>query len=613
MQDFIKLSQTQEEAVSYKDGALLVKASAGSGKTRVLTERIKRLLGNTKKKILAITFTNMAGEEMRKRLGDSEKAKSQVFIGTFHGFCQQVLEMRGNLIGLPKMPQIFENESDRLSLIEQAIETTPSYLIKYKQWDEKKQRDFRYKALEFISKVKRELLSENELQANTSNEDAVFLYHSYQEILASQNAIDFDDLIMLTYRLFMNNPSVANLYRKTYEYICIDEAQDLNNAQYQLLKSITNGKYKNVMMVGDSNQSIFAFNGSSSVFMNKLFFEDFQPKVINLSENYRSSIRVIESAEKIIPESNGHVNSVIPGIFEIFPAKDEKEEVEWINKKIEKLISLKEHDDIEGVITYEKIAVLARNKYVFKRLEEILIENSIPFYYKSTPGAVKFESNTMNIFDLALRVCLNPFDHLHLMRLHELVKVSDKKNLHDIVNLIGKSHYKRAVELAIELKDDGSNFKLLFKHFSKFIEITDSIEDDDNRKMIIDEIQEILKHWTQYARKTDKESLNQFKNAMALGQTHPLADPKGITLSTVHTMKGQEYDIVFLMGMDDGTFPDYRAIKNGGIDMTQERNNTYVAFTRARRFLYVTFPKQRMMPWGGIKYRTMSRFLENLV
>lgn len=612
MLDIIKLSEKQEAVVSYSNGALLIKASAGSGKTRVLTERIKRLLKATKKKILAITFTNKAGDEMRERLGDSEKVKSQVFIGTFHGFCQQVLEMRGNLIGLSKMPQIFEQESDRLSLIEQAIQSTPSYYSKYKNIDERKQRDFRYKTLEFISKVKRELLSEDELLNKTNNEDTVLLYHSYQEILASQNAIDFDDLIKLTYDLFINHKSVAALYRRTYEYICIDEAQDLNNAQYQLLKSITNSEFKNVMMVGDPNQSIFAFNGSSSDYMNKYFVDDFNPTVIELKENYRSSKKVIEAAEKIIPDSNDIVNAVIPGIFEVTPCEDENTEAEWILNKINELILLKEHDDIEGQIVYEKIAVLARNKYIFSKLEEKFVDSSLPFYYKITPGAIKFESKTMNIFDLALRVKLNPSANLHLIRLLELVSVSSLTGLQDIANNINTSHYKKVVELVIGLKDDGSNLKLSLKKYSKFIEKNSSIEDDNDKKMILDEIEEILKHWTQYARKTDKESLNQFKNAMALGQTHPLAEPKGITLSTVHTMKGQEYEIIFLMGMDEGTFPDYRAVKNGGIEMMQEKNNTYVAFTRARRFLYVTYPKQRTMPWGDINKRTKSRFLKEL-
>lgn len=611
MKDIIKLSENQEAAVSHKDGAFLVKASAGSGKTRVLTERIKRLLDISKKKILAITFTNKAGDEMRVRLGDSEKVKSQVFIGTFHGFCQQVLEMRGNLIGLSKMPQIFEQESDRLSLIEKAIQTTPSYYSKYKNADEKKQREFRYKTLEFISKVKRELLSDDEL-LNKTNEDTVLLYHSYQEILASQNAIDFDDLIMLTYRLFTNNTSVAALYRKTYGYICIDEAQDLNNAQYQLLKSITNGKYDNVMMVGDSNQSIFAFNGSSSDYMNKHFINDFNPKVIELKENYRSSKKVIEAAEKIIPDTNDVINAVIPGIFEVISCEDESAEAKWILNKINELILLKEHEDVEGEIVYEKIAVLARNKYVFSKLEEELVNASLPFYYKITPGSIKFESKTMNVFDLALRVKLNPSDDLHMTRLLKILNLSGTKGLQDIADEINVDYYKKVMELVVALKDDGSNLKLLFKNYSEFIKVSCLIEDDNDKKMILDEINEILIHWTQYARKTDKKSLNQFKNAMALGQTNPLTEPKGITLSTVHTMKGQEYEIVFLMGMDDGTFPDYRAVRNGGIEMLQEKNNTYVAFTRARRFLFVTYPEQRTMPWGNVTKRNKSRFLKEL-
>jgi len=612
MKDIIKLSENQEAAVSQKEGALLVKASAGSGKTRVLTERIKRLLDISKKKILAITFTNKAGDEMRERIGDSEKVKSQVFIGTFHGFCQQVLEMRGNLIGLPNMPQIFEKESDRLSLIEQAIELTPSYYSKYRNVDEKKQQDFRYRTLEYISKVKRELLSEDELLNKTNDEDIVLLYHSYQEILASQNAIDFDDLIMLTYRLFINNPSVAALYRRTYEHICIDEAQDLNNAQYQLLKSITNGEYKNVMMVGDPNQAIFAFNGSSSDYMNKYFIEDFNPKIIELKENYRSSIKVIEAADKIIPDSNDIINIVIPGIFEITPAKDENTEVEWILDKINELILLKEHDDIEGQIIYEKIVVLARNKYVFTKLEDKLIEATIPFYYKITPGAIKFETKTMNVFDLALRVKLHPADNLHLKRLLELLNVSSVKSLKDVVSILDDDNYKKILKLVIDLNDDGSNLKISLNKYSDYIEMNSLITDDFDKKMILDEIKEIQKHWTQYARKTEKQSLNQFKNAMALGQTHPLTIKKGITLSTVHTMKGQEYEIVFLMGMDDGTFPDYRAIKTGGVDMIQEKNNTYVAFTRARRFLFVTYPEQRLMPWGDVKARVISRFLKDI-
>lgn len=610
MQETIKLSPNQEEAVQHRTGAILVKASAGSGKTRVLTERIKRLLNTTDRKILAITFTNKAGEEMKTRLENHVKAKSQVFIGTFHGFCQQILEMRGNLIGYPKMPHIFEDESDRLKLIEQAIESTPSYYKAYKKETEKEQKAFSYRALNFISEVKRELMSIEDLLKEKEGEDLALLYNSYQEILTSQNAIDFDDLIMLTYQLFISNPTVAALYRRTYEYICIDEAQDLNNAQYQLLKSITQGEYDNVMMVGDPNQSIFAFNGSSSDYMSSNFVEDFNPKIIELKENYRSSKKVILAAEKLIPGSADIVNMVIPGIFEIFSAEDEKAEALWILDKIEQLILLGTHPDIEGEITYEKIAVLARNKFVFSIIEKELKEREIPFYYKVTPGSIKFESETMKVFDLALRIKLNPADSLHLLRLSNILGVSDVKNLQTTMDRIAKDHLKRLIELIINLKEDGNNFKSSMTGFAKYIKENNQIDDENDKKMILDEIDDLLSHWYQYAKKAENKSLHQFKNAMALGQTHPLAQVNGITLSTVHTMKGQEYEIVFIMGMDDETFPDYRAINSGGLDMTQEKNNAYVAFTRAKRFLFVTFPKKRLMPWGDFKVRRKSRFLK---
>jgi len=610
MSDYIQLSSKQNEAVLHGKGSLLVIASAGSGKTRILTERIKRLLEKTKRKILAITFTNKAGEEMKERLGNNEAVKSQVFIGTFHGFCQQVLEMRYNLIGLDKMPHIFENDTDRLELIKQAIEITPSYNLKYNELEPKNQRAFRYDLLEFISSVKRELLLEEELFNKTNNEDIVLLFHSYQEILSSQNAIDFDDLIMLTYRLFVNNPSIASLYRRTYEYICIDEAQDLNNAQYQLLRSFAGDEYSNIMMVGDPNQSIFAFNGSSSDYMCKNFIEDFSPKVIELKENYRSSRQVIQAAEKIIPGSNDIINMVIPGVFTIHPAANENEEAEWILGKVNELIEQGADENIEGPITYEKIAILARNRYVFTSLGLQLQDLSIPYYYKMTPGALRFESKIMNVFDLALRIKINPQDRLHLSRLCDLLNITVAKNLIDIVNVVNDEQSLKIIELVNNLADDGSNFKSLFITFASYINNCGEIEDDNEKKMILDEIKEIQNHWVNYARKTDRKSLTQFKNSMALGQTDPQSQPKGITLSTIHTMKGLEYDIVFLMGMDDGTFPDYRAVRNGGIEMVQEKNNAYVAFTRAKRFLYVTYPKQRLMPWGDIKSRNASRFLQ---
>lgn len=608
----MNLSSKQEQAVQHKEGALLVKASAGSGKTRVLTERIKLLLNTTKRKVLAITFTNKAGAEMKERLGEDERISEQVFIGTFHSFCQQVLEQRGNLIGLSKMPQIFENTNDRLELIEQAINQIPSFANQYKNLEEKKKSGFKYKVLEFISKTKRELWSEDEI-LTYHDEKTALLCSEYNDILRSQNAIDFDDLIKLTYELLINNPAIASMYRRSYEYICIDEAQDLNKAQYNLLKAITGESHKNVMMVGDENQSIYAFNGSSSDFMNKDFVKDFSPTIIELTENYRSSKKVIEAAEKIIEGSSEIVNMAINGVFEIYQAKDETDEIRWINEKIHNLISQKTNKEIEGEITYEKIAILVRNKYILGGLIKRLEEEGIPYYFKTTPGAIKFESKAMNVFDLALRVQLNPDDKLHWNRLLKLLKIETVNTISEIKDQVDVKYLKEILNLIVELKEDGRNFITLLSQFSNYILSSDEFELDDEKSMTFNDIEELKSHWIQYAKKTDDKSIHQFKNAMALGKTHPNKEEKGITLSTVHTMKGLEYDIVFLMGADDGTFPDYRAINKGGVELTQEKNNTYVAFTRARRFLYVSYPMQRTMPWGDVRNREISRFLKQFI
>lgn len=607
MSSEINLSEKQRYIVYIEDGPIYVKASAGSGKTRVLTERIRHLLGKTKRKILALTFTNKAGEEIKERLKNIPELKERLFIGTFHSFCQYVLENHGNLIGLSKMPHIFENEIDRLELIDQAIKQTYSYAEKYKKLSKKEQTDFRYRVLKFISQVKRDLISENDLFNSTDDEDVVLLYQTYQDILRSQNAIDFDDLLLLTYTLFVNHPTVSSLYRRSYQYICIDEAQDLNNAQYQLLLALVNAEHKNIMMVGDPNQSIFAFNGSSPDFMDKKFVENFNPVIIELNENYRSSKAVLAAAKKIMPEAEDIGNTVLEGIFEILDSEDENTEAEWIIKKIKELIQLKNHKDIEGSITYEKIAILARNKYVFNKLESLLNEKGLPFYYKMTPGSIQFESDLIKTFDLALRVKLNPQDTLHRNRLFKILNIAliETTELQVVVSKLNKGMERQLLEVVIGLNEDGSNFKRELESFKGDI----TIQDDNERRMVLNDIEELLKHWLNYAKKTDIKSLPQFRNAMALGQTHPLAQHNGITLSTVHTMKGQEFDIVFLMGMDDETFPDYRAIRSGGIELTQEKNNLYVAFTRAKRFLFVTWPQKRLMPWGNYKDREISRFL----
>ncbi len=608
MTTIIELSEKQKKIVYAKTGSIYVKASAGSGKTRVLTERVRYLLTKTNKKILALTFTNKAGKDIEERLNNISEIEKRVFIGTFHSFCQSILENHGNLIGHAKMPHIFEDETDRLELIGQAIKQTPSYAGKYKTQDKKEQKNFCYRVLNFISEMKRKLITDNEIGEHTDDENIVLLYQNYQEILKSQNAIDFDDLLLLAYGLLVNYPKIAALYRRSFFGVCVDEAQDLNNSQYQLLLALSNGEFDNVMMVGDLNQSIYHFNGSSPDYMDKQFVSDFKPVIVELNENYRSSKKVLEAAEKIIPDAEYIVGTVKEGFFEINGLKDEEAEAQWVVGKIKELIALKKHGDIEGEVTCEKIAVLARNKYIFNSVEIQLKGTDLPFYYKMTPGAIQFESDLMNVFDLALRVRLNPQDSLHKQRLLSRLQIETTENINlgDVISQVSDELNKELIELVTKLGEDGSNIIMMLEDFRDNL----NVEGENEKNMIFNDIEELLKHWRNYAKNTDNKSLHQFKNAMALGQTHPLTQHSGITLSTVHTMKGQEFDIVFVIGMDDETFPDYRAVRNGGVEMTQEKNNLYVAFTRAKRFLYVTWPQKRMMPWKDYKFRKISRFLK---
>ena len=595
----IILSEEQQEVVNFTDGAILVQAGAGSGKTRVLTERIRNLLGITKRDILALTFANKASEELKDRLSDNSIAKDRLFISTFHGFCASVLKNHGIHVGFDGMPHIFESEEDRLKLIEEAIQGTPSYAEIYNNKSPKEKKERCQNALKFIAEIKRDLCSENEYYEKFLDENIKLFYDNYQEILRSQNAVDFDDLILLAYRLFLNNPAIASLYRRAFTYICIDEAQDLNNAQYQLIKAFTNGEHNNVMMVGDPNQSLFAFNGSSPDYMSVHFVNDFNPKIVKLIKNYRSAKKVLEAANKIIEQPSLNFDNLEEGRFEIHKLKDAKEEARWIGGEIQKLIELGEHLEIEGVISYGRIVVLARNRYLFNYLEEILVELEIPYNIKSPLGPVKFESNYARILDLSLKVKVNPTDFLHTKEKDILCKdeMLDKMLVNQIVSFINN------------LDEKGENF---IGSIVKLIDVfrNASLEDDE-KSLVLIELEEFENHWHSYVKKSNSPSLRQFKNMMALGQTKMLRNENGVTLSTVHTMKGQEYDIVFVMGMDDYTFPDYRAISKNGIYLTQERNNAYVAFTRAKRFLYVTWPEQRKMPWGDVKNRLRSRFLEN--
>lgn len=603
----INLSHNQAQIVNLGSGSYLIEASAGSGKTRVLTERVKNLLKDNSSRILAITFTNKASEELKERLELDKLRNQNVFVGTFHSFCQSILELRFKLLGFHKMPHIFEDENDRAEIVEEAIKSVPYFTNIYDDLDSKARTRYKSNVLSFISSVKRELAEPEDLISEEGEEDFLLLYNEYQDILKSNNAIDFDDLILLVYRLFSNNEAVQKLYSKSYNYIFIDEGQDLNKAQYYLLKSLCGDYISNVMIVGDPNQSIYGFNGSAPKFMQQFFVEDFNAKKITLDENYRCSKKVIDAANKLMNLNVEAINYVIEGDFDIYKASDEIDEANYVLKKIRQLINIKNHTDIEGNIDYSKIAILGRNKFVFKHIEELLQKHKIPHYFKSGNIGIKFETVFMKLFDNYFRVKINPSDKLHAKKLKTLLKVNDFEDEDEIA----KSKYAYFLFIRdIICKLTEENFKKTTQIISNFIKDSNTFKDDE-KVQIHNELEEIKELWREYSFNNLKPSLTGFKNTISLGIIKRDSKQEGICISTVHTMKGQESEIVFLVGLDDGTFPYYLAIENGGEELNQEKNNLYVAFTRSKRFLYISYPSARLMPWGEEKPRKKSRFLSS--
>lgn len=594
----IVLSDKQQKIVDFRDGALLVKASAGSGKTRVLTERVKKLAEGTRRKILAITFTNKACEEIKKRIKEyNTDLLKKVDVFTFHGFCNSVLERHGSYIGYAKLPEIISSQEEIYALMEEAVKATPTIFAKYQQLDEKGRKKVIYDAIELVAKIKRNFIPDEELYG--SNQDGVVLYFAYRSLMQSMNAIDFDDMLLLVYNLFTTNVRIADLYRRNYDYICIDEAQDLNNAQYRLLRSLANEGYNNVMMVGDAKQSIYAFNGSSKEYMLKYFVADYNPVIFELAENYRSAREILAYANKIIPGANDEMAAQIQGMCKEYPTQTEEEEINTIISLIQKILDQKKLKYIERNISEDDITVLARNKYVLEPLEKKLEEFSIPYYYKNTSKVYKPLSTHGQYFETLLSLRINPQDVMHEGQAKSIEKLGVNEEL------------CAAIRKAVEgLRDDGSNFRTVIQGVKdKIKQIASNRTEDDELIMAYKDFEFTDSQWVAYAKTNTNRSIQSFRNAMTLGTTNVDVEHHGVSLSTVHTMKGQENNIVILMGMDDNTFPDYRAVQQGGNAMDQERNNLYVAITRAKRYLFITYPLQRTMPWGGVYNRIRSRLL----
>lgn len=610
----MNLSEKQRQIVNFTDGALLVEAGPGSGKTRVLIERIKHLINNSKRgKVLALTFSNMAADEMKTRLSEDssfEDNVDRVSVGTIHSFCLDLVQSRGNLIGLSTDIVLFENEDDRKTVLKDAFIENPELNAFLSSRNDKQK--ILQRALQLIAERKKEfILPEN------CNDNAPFplIYSEYNKKLIEQNAMDFDDILFFAYRILIENPRVVQMYNSLFKYICVDESQDLNFAQYQVIKALCGDSFKNLMLVGDANQSIYGFNGSSSVYMSKNFVDDFNPTVLTLNENYRSAKRIVEFANQL-EHYDSVTNYVYDGELCAFRFDDEESEAKYIVTKIEQLIH-DGHPDVEGAITENSIAVIARNRYVFNKLEEELANRNLSFYFKKTISGIENESDLMKVFDLSIRILINSRDYIHL---NQLLRLTDSVGNITSGNGDGFTIIRNALEttkycILIPALEKLNKETLNFSNSLAAIQGLLPSLSDDERYLISMDIEQWKSHWTKYCMLVPKESrtLTSFRNLVSLGKTAISDNNTGISLLTAHMSKGLQYDVVFVMGLCEGVFPDYRAINGAEEQLAQEKNNMYVAVTRAKRLCYMTYPQKKLMPWGDIKFQNPSRFIRDIL
>lgn len=626
------LNPAQKQAVEHTDGPLLIMAGAGSGKTKVLTCKIAALLekGVSPYNILAITFTNKAATEMRDRVDRmiGEKAKF-VWLSTFHAFCARFLRYEIEALGIYKKNFTIYDTSDTQTLIKNCL--------KELNLDEKQYSP--YAVLSVISNAKNAMQSPNDFAAQATDffgRKVAEVYEKYQAHLIENNALDFDDLLLLSVQILNEQPMILAKYQDRFQYILVDEYQDTNGAQYQLTKLLA-GKYRNLCVVGDADQSIYGWRGAD--IRNIMDFEKDYPEAttIKLEQNYRSTKTILQAANDVIehnierkPKKLWTNNPQGEKIIH-YTASTAQDEAQFIAKEAAKL---KSNDKID----YGDMAVLYRTNAQSRILEEGFMRSGIPY---TMVGGLKFYDRK-EIKDILayLRVIYNPEDAVSLMRIINVPKRSlgnvTMSKLSEFANMYGMTLFD-AVS-APETAPISPKAKHSLANFAEFIlnmvnyntnhsvhdliqEVMDKsgyIADLEKEKTIenqtrLDNIKELLSVARDFEKTSEDEpTLENFLSTVSLVSDIDNADMEDdrVTLMTMHSAKGLEFPVVFLAGMEEGLFPHSRTLMNE-TEIEEERRTCYVGITRAERKLYLTNAQSRMMYGRPVQYEP-SRFLEEI-
>lgn len=628
------LNPPQEEAVEHIDGPLLILAGAGSGKTRVITCRVARLIekGIPPYHILAITFTNKAAGEVRERVDDLIGYGSEsVWVSTFHSLCVRILRQHIERIGYGTNFTIYDTEDQKRMVKE---------VIRFLNMDPKLYPERRLMAE--ISKAKEQFISPHEYDLQAQGDyrkmQTAKAYTEYQRRLHNNNALDFDDLLYKTVQLFQDCPDVLEQYQERFRYIMVDEYQDTNEIQFLLVRQLAR-KYRNLCVVGDDDQSIYKFRGAN--IKNILNFEQEYPeaKVIKLEQNYRSTGNILAAANEVIRHNQGRKEKTLwtaqeaGDLIQYKQYENEYQEAEQTAYQIRELQIRKNRN-------YRDFAILYRTNAQSRVLEEKLLMNNIPY---KIYGGQNFYAR-LEVKDLLayLKTIANGYDDVAVKRILNVPKrgigatttakidtyamaqeISFLDALYQAEDVpgIGKAAAKiqKFTDLISDLREILASGASISELFDEILErtgykealVTEHTEESMNR---IENIEELRNKIVQYEEETEYPSLDELLEEIAL-----IADIDSlnssddrVALMTIHSAKGLEFPYVFLCGMEERLFPSNMAICSEDADaLEEERRLCYVGITRARERLFLSSARQRMMN-GSSNYNMISRFVQEI-
>ena len=620
----VGLNPVQREAVTHPGGPLLVVAGAGSGKTRVLTHRVAWLIreqGVSPFEILAITFTNKAADEMRRRVAELVGPVAlKMWVSTFHSACVRILRREAEAVGFPSSFTIYD-QADAVRLT--------GYVIRDLGLDAKKFPARKIHAT--ISAAKNELISPKQYADSVDGflENKIAeAYRIYQERLVAAGAMDFDDLLGVTVSLFRNRPDILLHYQERFRHLLVDEFQDTNKAQNEMVVSLAR-KQRNVMVVGDSDQSVYRFRGAD--IKNILDFEDAFPDstVIVLEQNYRSTQTILDAANAVIAQNLMRkpkalwTEQVGGELISRYHAEDERDEASWVVDEIRR--QKREHD-----YRFSDMAVFYRTNAQSRAIEEELARRDVP--YQVVGGTKFFDRREVKDLLAYLKAVVNPADEVSLKRILNVPKRGVGDTSVAKLDAFAQSHGMAFADSLRHASEAGvakgaqrglSEVDTLLDTLRGLVPIgparvleeiaarTGYVEELENETTVeaagrLENIQELIGNARDY------EDVDEFLEAVSLvADVDELEEgDTGVVLMTLHTAKGLEFPIVFLVGLEDGVFPHLRSLGDPD-EMEEERRLCYVGITRAREHLYMSHAWCRTL-WGTSNYNPPSRFLDEI-